>query len=427
MALNGTMVKIETVTVGSGGAADVTFSNIPQTYTDLVIKASTRNNDSASTSGSYYIIKFNGSSTSFTNRYLRGNGSAASSATFNQYAGNSVTTGQTASTFSNDEIYIPNYAGSTNKSYSADSVVENNATGAFSLLSAGLWSNTAAITSVTLEAANAGANPFQQYSTFTLYGISGAVTGIKATGGTIYNGTDFVYHIFTTSGTFTPSQTLSCNVLVVAGGGGGGSGATSSSRGAGGGGAGGYLSNTNVSLSSAQTITIGGGGAGAGSAFTNGSAGSNTTFGSLYTAVGGGFGSRQDTNAGSGGSGGGAGNGDIGGVLPAGGAGTAGQGFAGGTQVSSAGLGGCGGGGATSAGGVATTTFGGTGGTGATSEITGVPIVYATGGAGGNTTGATNGATGTANTGNGGGGGNGFTPSLGGTGGSGVVIVRYAK
>jgi hypothetical protein len=164
--------KIASVTVGSGGSASIDFTSIPGTYTDLLIKASTRNNDSASTSGSYYIIKFNDSSASFTNTYLRGNGSAASSATFNQYAGNSVTTGQTSNTFSNDEIYVPNYAGSTNKSYSADSVVENNATGAFALFSAGLWSNTAAITKITLEAANAGANPFQQYSTFFLYGIS---------------------------------------------------------------------------------------------------------------------------------------------------------------------------------------------------------------------------------------------------------------
>jgi len=424
MALNGTMVAIQTVTVGSGGAANIEFTNIPQTYTDLKIVLSMRTNGAGASGNAWTpcIVTFN-TTTTTSSRQLFGTGSGTGSDTGvnNVYTAD---TDNTASTFSNSEIYIPNYTGTTQKSYSADSVTENNATGSLALMAAGLTNLTSAITSVRVAP---DTNSFVQHSTATLYGISGAVTGIKATGGTIYNGTDFVYHIFTTSGTFTPSQTLSCNVLVVAGGGGGGSGATSSSRGAGGGGAGGYLSNTNVSLSSAQTITIGGGGAGAGSAFTNGSAGSNTTFGSLYTAVGGGFGSRQDTNAGSGGSGGGAGNGDIGGVLPAGGAGTAGQGFAGGTQVSSAGLGGCGGGGATSAGGVATTTFGGTGGTGATSEITGVPIVYATGGAGGNTTGATNGATGTANTGNGGGGGNGFTPSLGGTGGSGVVIVRYAK
>lgn len=166
-----TMKKIQSVTVGSGGAANIEFTSIPSTFDDLLIKVSSRSDDSASTSGSYYIIFFNGSSTSFTNRYLRGNGSAVSSATFAQYAGNSSTTGQTASTFSNDEIYIPNYAGSTNKSYSGDSVVENNATGAFQTFNAGLWSNTAAITSVKLEAANAGANKFVQYSTFTLYGI----------------------------------------------------------------------------------------------------------------------------------------------------------------------------------------------------------------------------------------------------------------
>jgi hypothetical protein len=99
------------------------------------------------------------------------NGSASSSGSFAAYAGNSVTTGQTSSTFSNDSIYIPNYAGSAYKSYSADGVVENNATGAFATFNAGLWSNTAAITSITLTA---GVGSFVQYSNFYLYGVKNA-------------------------------------------------------------------------------------------------------------------------------------------------------------------------------------------------------------------------------------------------------------
>ena len=55
--LNGTMTPIQTVTVGSGGAANITFSNIPQTYTDLVIKISARSNRSDySTNFTSYII-----------------------------------------------------------------------------------------------------------------------------------------------------------------------------------------------------------------------------------------------------------------------------------------------------------------------------------------------------------------------------------
>ena len=169
-----TFELIASSTVGATAVSSIEFTSIPSTYTDLIVKVSARNDDSASASGSYYIVYFNSSGTSFSSRFLRGTGSAVTSSTFAQYAGNSTTTGQTASTFSNDEIYIPNYAGSTNKSYSADSVVENNATGAFATLIAGLWSNTAAITSVKIEAANAGVNKFVQYSTFYLYGVKNA-------------------------------------------------------------------------------------------------------------------------------------------------------------------------------------------------------------------------------------------------------------
>ena len=151
-----------------------TFSSIASTYTDLILKVSARDDNSASANGSYYRIYFNGSSSSYTAIYLRGTGSAVASGSFAQYAGNSVTTAQTSNTFSNDEIYIPNYAGSTNKSYSVDAVVENNNTGAFATLIAGLWANTAAITSVKIEAANAGANYFQANTTFYLYGVKNA-------------------------------------------------------------------------------------------------------------------------------------------------------------------------------------------------------------------------------------------------------------
>jgi hypothetical protein len=73
--------------------------------------------------------------------------------------------GATASTFSNDAIYIPNYSGSTNKSVSIDTVTENNATAAHQTITASVWANTAAITSIKIVT---GAN-FAQYSTASLY------------------------------------------------------------------------------------------------------------------------------------------------------------------------------------------------------------------------------------------------------------------
>jgi hypothetical protein len=82
-----------------------------------------------------------------------------------------TSSGATASTFNNADLYIPNYAGSNNKSFSIDSVSENNGTAAVASLFAGLWSQTAAITSITLTSRNGN---FDQYSTAYLYGVNNA-------------------------------------------------------------------------------------------------------------------------------------------------------------------------------------------------------------------------------------------------------------
>ena len=83
----------------------------------------------------------------------------------------------TANTFTNNQIYIPNYAGSTNKSVSIESVVENNSSDNMMNILAGLWSNTAAITTITfLPDANWVAG-----STISLYGILKGTDGIVTT------------------------------------------------------------------------------------------------------------------------------------------------------------------------------------------------------------------------------------------------------
>ena len=163
-----TYVAIATVTVGSGGAANIEFTSIPGTYTDLVLKLSGRH-DTSSDQGIF--IKFNSSTANRSHRYLAGDGSSASSSSGTDgYIGSIQGTNATASTFNNTEIYIPNYAGSNNKSFSVDNVTENNATTAYQNLVAGLWSNTAAITTITVTIGN-GTQNFVQYSTATLYGI----------------------------------------------------------------------------------------------------------------------------------------------------------------------------------------------------------------------------------------------------------------
>jgi hypothetical protein len=426
-------------------ATSVTFDNIPQTgYTDLKIVASTRGTLAQIYDGC--SIEFNGSTTGYSWRQLQGSGSAASSASGSTYP-EAITSGasSTASTFGSAEFYIPNAFGSSQKSVSVDSVGENNATTTYARMQAGLWTGTAAITSIKIIAT--GGSSFVANSTFSLYGIAKVgttpVIAPKADGGNII-GTDgtYWYHAFLSSGTFTPQVGLNADVLVVAGGGGGGCDI------GGGGGAGGLYAFTAQSLATTgYAVAIGAGGAGGTSAGIRGSNGANSTFGSLTPASvgGGGGGSYNSGNNGfSGGSGGGGGHDST-----SGGAGTSGQGFAGGrgNPAGSAG----GGGGATAVGGDAGSSSAGNGGAGsntysswATATSTGVSGYYAgggggakyssssggTGGAGGGGAGGiysgspSNGTSGTANTGGGAGGGSPYA-GQGGTGGSGIVIIRY--
>jgi len=157
---------IQTVTVGAGGAASIEFTSIPQTYTDLQVVASVRSSDG----GGSLRIQPNGLTTNLSSRRLEGSGSSATSVTDASivfvYA---VTLSQyTASVFSNITIYIPNYAGSTFKSISVDGVMENNATESYQNLVSGLWSNTSAITSLTLAKSTGN---FVHHSSASLYGI----------------------------------------------------------------------------------------------------------------------------------------------------------------------------------------------------------------------------------------------------------------
>lgn len=166
------MQLIQTVTVGSGGAAAIAFNSIPQTFTDLYIVLSARVAGTSIGVGQ----KFNGSTANFSGRFLEGSGSSAISytaANIISYATNST---NTASTFGNSSIYIPNYTLANNKSVSLDSVTENNATAAFQLIGAVLWSSSSAITDIEFYHVN-GTN-FVQYSSASLYGITKGSDGI---------------------------------------------------------------------------------------------------------------------------------------------------------------------------------------------------------------------------------------------------------
>jgi hypothetical protein len=263
-----------------------------------------------------------------------------------------------------------------------------------------------------------------------------------AAGGTVsnypLNGTNYTVHIFTSSGPFAVNSNLSCDVLLVAGGGGGGE-----TIGGGGGGGGVLASNAFNVVTGNYTVTVGSGGAGGwdgGGTYPAGAKGGNSLFSTL-TAIGGGAGAGFNVNAvGTGGSAGGNG----------GGAGaragyTTGQGNDGGPGSASNAGGGGGGAAQTGAAAAGSPVNGGKGGDGITNSLSGTPTVYAGGGGGGTRTGygaagsgglggggaggtgGNPGTNGMASTGGGGGGG-GFTSDMpGGSGGSGIVMVRYIQ
>ena len=152
----------------ASSASSVTFSSIPSTFTDLVIKSSTR----VDVNDAGIILSFNGSTSNRTVRGLYGDGSATASYSGTlPLAGVSNYTAFTANTFSNNDLYIPNYLSASFKSSSMDGVSENNGTGALDFFTANLWSDTAAITSITLTAASGS---FVQHSSFYLYGVKNA-------------------------------------------------------------------------------------------------------------------------------------------------------------------------------------------------------------------------------------------------------------
>jgi hypothetical protein len=439
-------VPIQTVTVGSGGSASIEFTNIPQTYTDLCVLLSTRQSP-ASTQDTTWIKDINGVTGSFTDRVLRGDGAGASSFVPSEtplYIGQSPCANATANTFADHCVYIPNYTSSNNKSISIDSVQETNAATAYMGFTAGLWSNTSAITSIKFEP-NSGT--FVQYSTATLYGIGGT----RATGGTITADSTYTYHTFTSTGSFTALENIKgAEALVIAGGGGGGK------NFGGGGGAGGllYTNGQLLNAGNSYTIAVGAGGSGHTATWTPiATNGSNSSFGSNVATgggYGGGFNGSVYFGGGSGGSGGGGSYDSVGA------AGTSGQGNTGGNGGTITGGETGGGGGAGAAGANGSSGNAGSGGNGSstysawgyitsTGQNIGGTYWYAGGGGGGAGNGnrgsggngggglggpntgvgnANAGTAGTANTGGGGGGGSWYSGN-GANGGSGVVIIRY--
>ena len=150
----------------SGSSPTISFSAIPSTYTDLVVKFSLRSDTTGVTN---FNVTLN--SANPTQRNLEG---ASTSATtdLNTYS-YAPASGITASTYGNGELYIPNYLSSVAKSVTLDNVSENNATGSNRLeLTVKLYSSvTSAVTSIALTDIYGN---WTNLSTAYLYGVSNA-------------------------------------------------------------------------------------------------------------------------------------------------------------------------------------------------------------------------------------------------------------
>jgi hypothetical protein len=448
-----TYTPISTQTLSSA-AASVTFSGIPQTYTDLVLVISAIQSTGAD---QQCRIQFNGDTGSnYSLTYIDGNGTSAVSGRNTSQTNMSVYYVASPGTASpiTSIVQLQNYSNTTtNKTM----LVRAGSTASVVSAYVGLWRNTAAITSLVVTPTSGG--NLQSGSTFTLYGIGAGSP--KAFGGDeVRTDGTYWYHIYRSSGVFAPMQNLSCDYVVVAGGGGGA---------AGGSGAGGFKTSIggsplSLTAGSNNTVTIGGGGTGAtlsyGASTAGRTKGTNSVFSTITATGGGGAGAGPDASGGgtdtnlSGGSGGGAtyssGNAKYG-------LGTSGEGNNGGQDVfDNPPYSGAGGGGAGAVGqNNQSSSVAGNGGAGTFNAITNAALVgqlsggnyYLAGGGGGGiyglagsgtggtgglggggngcngTSGTDVGQNGTANTGGGAGGSS--ADATGRAGGSGIVVVRY--
>jgi hypothetical protein len=163
------MTLVSTVTVGSGGAANIEWTAIDQSGKDLLLLVSPRTDRASGTDN--LAVALNASTSNFTFRRLYGTGTATASQSYTAAEFRVInTTENTSNTFSNVAVYFSNYASSAAKSISADLVQENNATEAYQHIIAGLWNDTSAITSIKISPS--GGTNFLQHTTASLYIIS---------------------------------------------------------------------------------------------------------------------------------------------------------------------------------------------------------------------------------------------------------------
>ena len=170
-----TQTLIASYTVAAA-RADIDFTGVPNTYTDLLIRASLRHNQNNGGEDTPFIRFNNDSGANYQDTYgnSRGTGvpsQSADNALSSFYCGTLPGVSDTSGSFSNIEIYIPNYANtSLNKTLYSESVTEAMYTSVYIRPMGGQWKSTAAINRVTFGIVSAGFS-FDVNSSVYIYGI----------------------------------------------------------------------------------------------------------------------------------------------------------------------------------------------------------------------------------------------------------------
>jgi hypothetical protein len=157
-----TYTPIATTTLTSSSAS-VTFSSIPQTYTDLVVVM----NAIVNVSPAFHNTSFNGdTATNYSTTWIVGDGSSAASA---RQANNSVIAGFAANPEALYILNIMNYSNTT--TFKSTLARTSNVNTSISAALVGLYRSTSAINSITIAGSN---NNYSAGTTATLYGIKAA-------------------------------------------------------------------------------------------------------------------------------------------------------------------------------------------------------------------------------------------------------------
>jgi hypothetical protein len=152
----------------------VTFSSIPQTYTDLVLMCSVKN-----TGSSVYIVSWGGlrfnNDTTASNYSSTENLGAAVGTSSSRSVGNALASTNAFRSdnnyFNTSVVHIPLYA--TTTTYK-NALGISTGTMNYVFQSIGLWKQTAAISTITFVSEDSSLSRFDIGTVFTLYGIKAA-------------------------------------------------------------------------------------------------------------------------------------------------------------------------------------------------------------------------------------------------------------